>query len=135
MSFDSAIGVLALSVGFAAVVLGLVAQTTPHRHKWMAAIFAACGTALVAFTPYFLLGHLSHRKQMEHIEEVVLKVLEPRSLTIDQIRDAVNLIDNNTTNREILEAVEDLKYKVLLHRNYVHWQDVNANQYYSTVYS
>jgi len=136
MTFDSAIGILALSVGLAAVVLGLVVQQTPHRHKWIAAILTVCGTTLVTSIIYFCIVYLLHKEQRDHIEEAILQIIQSQPLTLDQIRDGVNLVENNATNQQILDAIEDLKYRHMVIPHRKDWTDsITDTKYYVTVYS
>ncbi len=134
MSFDTVVGVLSLSVGFASVVVGLVSVGKPGHKQQVVAVLATLGIALVAFTAYFFIRNVSHEKQVTHVKAAILQAVANRPLTIEQIRDTVALADDAAAYQDILEAVEQLQNDNLLHVSRAYWQDTNARQFYTKMY-
>jgi hypothetical protein len=133
LSFDSVLGVLSLSIGFAAVILGLMDR--PVRPKWVVAVLAACGIALILFTVYFALIYVNHETEVRRIQVAILQAVDGGQLTFEQIRDNVVLEDTAATSREILEAMDQLQSDGLLHATRADWQDVNAKRFYTKIFT
>lgn len=135
MSFDTAIGVVSLAIGFGAVILGIAGSPEPpNRRTWIVAFLTTCGVALVLIAMYYVFVAIQHQRKIKIFQETIVRLLSERPLTFEQIRDDVEMIEINAAPEDVLEATELLRAEKRITVSRIDFEDQNDRSYYSKIY-